>query len=30
MTKMIIENSMHGFVKVINTTNGALFTIKVK
>ena len=30
MTKMIIENNMHGFVKVLNTTNGALFTIKVE
>ena len=30
MTKMIIENNMHGFVKVSNTNNGALFTIKVK
>lgn len=29
MTKMIIENNMHGFVKVTNTNNGALFTIKV-
>ena len=30
MTKMIIENNMHGFVKVLNTTYGALFTIKVE
>ena len=30
MTKMIIENSMQGFVNVKNTKKGALFTIKVK
>ena len=30
MTKMIIENNMHGFVKATNTNNGALFTVKVK
>ena len=30
MTKMIIENNMHGFVKASNTQNGALFTIKLK
>jgi len=30
MTKMIIENNMHGFVNVKNTSHGALFTIKVK
>ncbi|MFA7083750.1 MAG: HAMP domain-containing sensor histidine kinase [Arcobacteraceae bacterium] len=30
MTKMIIENNMHGFVKVSNSKDGAIFTIKVK
>jgi two-component system, NtrC family, C4-dicarboxylate transport sensor histidine kinase DctB len=30
MTKMIIENNMHGYVNVSNNQNGALFTIKVK
>lgn len=29
MTKMIIENNMQGFVKVENTKDGALFTIKI-
>jgi signal transduction histidine kinase len=30
MTKMIIENNMHGYVNVSNNQNGALFTVKVK
>lgn len=29
MTKMIIQTSMHGFIDVKNTQNGALFTIKI-
>ncbi|MFV0482437.1 MAG: sensor histidine kinase [Campylobacteraceae bacterium] len=30
MTKVIIENNMHGFIHVRNTDRGALFTIKIK